>query len=303
MKKKIGLVNLEPKYTNIALEKIRMYYRIKGHEVEDYLALLSEEYDKIFVSSIFTFTDKSIYWDPKKARIGGSGYDLTTNLPEEIDKMKPKINIGFTMRGCIRKCPWCVVPKKEGKARPTGDIYDFWDGKANHIIILDNNILALPEHFKKICAQLREAKVSSDWNQGLDIRLLTDDSIKELKSIRHKDSFKFAWDGPEDWTGKFEKLNNAIGSCIVLVMVGHSATTFAWSLKKIHILKDMLHRPFVMKYEQARQDIRYITLSQWTNGREIFFTNTWEEFLLSRDRLRESREWHDESKNWQISKA
>ena len=37
----IALYNLEPKYTNIALEKIRMFYENQGEAVVDYLSYIS----------------------------------------------------------------------------------------------------------------------------------------------------------------------------------------------------------------------------------------------------------------------
>ncbi|GAH92586.1 unnamed protein product, partial [marine sediment metagenome] len=86
-----------------------------------------------------------------------------TTLRPEIEEMKPKINIGFTTRGCIRKCPFCIVPEKEGKIRVVGDIYDFWDREGTELIILDNNILALPEHFKMICTQLKQENLKVDF--------------------------------------------------------------------------------------------------------------------------------------------
>ena len=54
----IALWNLEPKYTNIALEKIRMYYQNTEY-VSDYLPLEHHLYDKIYCSSLFDYTDKS----------------------------------------------------------------------------------------------------------------------------------------------------------------------------------------------------------------------------------------------------
>jgi len=134
---KIAIFNLEP-YTNIAIEKIIEYYRMRGDEVYHYLPINDHLYDWIYCSSIFTFSDKSYVTD--KMICGGTGFDLTTILPPEIEAMKPKINIGFTTRGCIRNCPFCVVPQKEGKIKIIGDIYDFWDGKNEWITILDNNI-------------------------------------------------------------------------------------------------------------------------------------------------------------------
>ena len=139
----IALWNLEPKCTNIALEKIRMYYNSQNECVINYLPLEHHLYDKIYCSSLFDYTDKSQI--PDNVICGGTGFDLTTVLPDEIDSMKPKLNMGFTTRGCIRKCKFCVVPEKEGWIRETGDIYDFWDGKSKEVVILDNNILAVKD--------------------------------------------------------------------------------------------------------------------------------------------------------------
>ena len=78
---RIGLLNLEPKYKNLAIEKLRLYHQGLGDEAEDYFALRS--YDKVYVSSIFTFTPKHIV--PSGAVCGGTGLDLATTLPPEVD--------------------------------------------------------------------------------------------------------------------------------------------------------------------------------------------------------------------------
>ena len=153
---KIAIYNLEPDYINIALEKIRMYHKRILDEVEDYQPLKNDQYDKIYCSSIFTWTDKSTVLPGMIT--GGSGFNLTTKLPYYMDLLQPKINIGFTSRGCIRNCKFCIVPEKEGLFRPTGDIYDFWDGRSKEITILDNNILVAEYHFQKICAQIKKEK-------------------------------------------------------------------------------------------------------------------------------------------------
>ncbi len=96
---KIAIYNLEPKYINLALEKIKLYHQIKGDDVEDYFALKHNFYDKIYASSIFTNTNKTYVTDDME--IGGTGFPglLKKELPKEIDEMKPKLNVGFTSRG------------------------------------------------------------------------------------------------------------------------------------------------------------------------------------------------------------
>ena len=79
------------------------------------------------MSKVFTFSpDYPIYPDADEVIQGGTGYSKYEDLPKEIDDMFPdysiypdfKSAIGFLTRGCIRNCPWCVVPKKEGYIKP-----------------------------------------------------------------------------------------------------------------------------------------------------------------------------------------
>ncbi len=149
---KIGLLSLDSKIKNIAIEKIRLYHQSKKNIVEDYNSF--EKYDLVYISKIFDFSPEyPICINSKKIIKGGSGYDISSRLPYEINKMKPLINYGFITRGCIRNCEFCIVPEKEGKIYIESEnlFYDFWDKKSKEIIIMDNNILAMPEVFFEIC--------------------------------------------------------------------------------------------------------------------------------------------------------
>ena len=75
---KIGLLNLEPKINNTALMKISKYHKDLGDDVEMYIDFFRNNYDKIYCSSLFNFTDKSQV--PENAICGGTGFD-TTNRP------------------------------------------------------------------------------------------------------------------------------------------------------------------------------------------------------------------------------
>src|SRR3990167_8014692 len=113
----IGIYNLEPKYKNLALEKIRIYHQRSGDIVADCSPLESNEFDKIYVSSIFDWTDKR--YVSENMTTGGTGFDLATTLPPEIETIEPHLNFGYTTRGCSRNCPFCVVRIKEGDLRAT----------------------------------------------------------------------------------------------------------------------------------------------------------------------------------------
>ena len=185
------LIDIDSTIPNLALAKIAEYH--KGEELMWNNPLFADKAEKVYVSCIFDWNrDKCNEWHG--AYIGGSGYSLDITLPAEIEAMKPKINYGFTTRGCIRNCYFCIVPKKEGGIKAVGDIYDIWDGKSKELVVMDNNILAMPEHFKLICSQIRKEKLKVDFNQGLDHRLLTDELCQELLTIRHKREIRFAYD-------------------------------------------------------------------------------------------------------------
>ena len=234
--------------------------------------------DKIFVSCIFT-KNKSLcaMWEGI-ADIGGTGYDLLKKLPDEIEAQKPKINWGFTTRGCVRKCSFCFVPQKEGLTHPVGDIYDIWDGISRDITLMDNNILSAPKHFKLICSQIRKEKLRVDFNQGLDIRLLTDDQIDDLHTIRHK-AYRFAWDTDDmSLAKKFKIVRKRLGQCMNYIIAGYPNDNFEQVLEKANILKEQGHRVYIMRHENHYHDQRYIQLARWANQPAQFCKKTFEDF-------------------------
>lgn len=95
-------------------------------------------------------------------------------------------NATFTTRGCIRKCPFCAVPKIEG------DLIEL-DGWPIRPIICDNNFLASSrKHFDRVIDRLNGVH-DVDFNQGLDARLLTDYHAQRLAELDYK-CMRFAWD-------------------------------------------------------------------------------------------------------------
>jgi len=274
----ILLVNIDSVIPNFALAKVERYHRDNGDDIRYDLEIFKPWADKIYVSCIFTKNKNlCLPWVSDNTLVGGTGWDIHSKLPAEIDKVKPKINWGFTTRGCVRHCGFCFVPEKEGKLHVVGDIYDIWDGHAKDITLMDNNILGASGHFRKICAQLRHEKLRVDFNQGLDIRLLTPSLMKELKTIRHKE-YHFAWDGRLDLSDKFRWLYKNLKRTTVYVLCGYN-TTFKQDLDKFNTLKKIGHNGFCMRYETVVHDKNYTLLARWVNQHHIFQTHTFKEFL------------------------
>lgn len=234
----ILIIDIDSKIPNLALKKIEKFYEEQGEEVVWNMPIMAHQADKIYVSCVFKDNRHLCEQWEGRSEIGGSGYDLTINLPPEIDAVKPHINMGFTSRGCIRNCKFCIVPEKEGRIHIDGDLFDIWDGKSKAITLLDNNILALPEHFKLICRQARENKIKVDFNQGLDHRLLTQEVVDILKTIRH-DELRFAFDSPRQINTVSRAISllkkNNIKQAFWYVLTGYE-TTFNEDLERLNYL-------------------------------------------------------------------
>lgn len=178
-------------FPNLALMKISAWHKAQGDTVEWWNPMLP--YDKIYSSKLFTFTPECAYLPPDTVK-GGTGYGIYEDLPEEIDAMFPdysiypecKHAIGFLTRGCIRHCPWCVVPRKEGAIRPYRTWREIRRPDSRDIVCMDNNVLACPHGIEQIRDMIGQ-DVRVDFNQGLDARLITPDVaalLARLKWIR-----------------------------------------------------------------------------------------------------------------------
>jgi len=184
-------------YPNLALMKMAAYHKALGDEVVLNSPLMG--FDKAYASCVFTWNKKRANF-PADAVIGGSGFDLQTKLPDEIEHIMPDyslypnvdFSLGFTSRGCPRQCPWCIVPEKEGPITATARIYEFWNPNHRKITLLDNNLLASP-NWQQTFEDLLAEDLQADFNQGLDIRLLNEKNAQYLTRVKAK-QLRFSFD-------------------------------------------------------------------------------------------------------------
>lgn len=282
----IMIIDIDSKQPNLALKKIEKYHLDRGDSVVWNMPLMRNVVDKTYVSCIFDWNKPLLdeWLNDETVDIGGSGYSLTKTLPPEIENIKPHLNFGFTSRGCIRKCPFCIVPDKEGYVHAVGDLLDLWDGKAKDVTIMDNNILALPEHFKLICEQAIKHKIRVDHNQGLDHRLLNDENCELLKRTPHK-KYHFAFDHPS-YLQSVEKAIDLLNRHEIkwstwYVLVGFN-TLFEEDLFRLNFLKEHNLNAYVMRYSSVKSKKKYIELARWANQHHIFHGYTWEKYIDKR---------------------
>lgn len=281
---KVLLLNIDSKLPNIALKKIEMWHEFQGDEVT-WDKRQFHYTDKVYASCIFTKNMEKVRRLVRArpdVQAGGTGYDYTIQLPPEIDNLKPKINCGFTSRGCIRKCEFCLVPKAEGTAKAVGDIYDLWDRESDELILYDNNILALPEHFEKICGQLIHENLKVDFNQGLDIRFLTPNICDLLNRLRLPHGTRFAFDHislEPIIREKVAMLKRYYKRKYPLfyVLVGYDST-FEEDMKRLNLLKSLDCRAYVMRHANTPKEKRYKRMAEWANQFWTFGKYTFHDF-------------------------
>ncbi len=277
---------------NLALMKISTWYKSKGHEVglgyydrsEEFITPI-EDPDNVFISSVFTKSIdrvmelKVVYPD---AKIGGSGYDIATTLPDRVEHLIPDYNlydvdhsIGYTTRGCFRDCKFCIVPEKEGKIRHHSDIDEFLYPGHNKVKFLDNNFFAGPrwrEHIKKI----NDLDLKVSFNQGVDIRIMTEEMAQAIESVKYRSGqfggtyFHIAFDDTS-YEDEFRKgveilLEQGIrsNSVIVYILVGFNST-LEDNQYRLDVVREYDMYPFVMKYQGC--SIVDAFFARWVNKR------------------------------------
>lgn len=267
----------------------------------------NKKYTKIFGSVIFTRSQYiiDIFKDEcgDKVEFGGTGsYDPKKKLLPEIESINPDYELytvmeiasrmmgigtrehkiskaseivmaghGFSSRGCIRNCPFCMVPKCEGCFRQTANIGDLLNPKSNILVLHDNNLTADPNCIDKL-HEIRDRKLIVDINQGCDVRLMNDDIAIAMGEISHLRSIHYAWDlmGFENQVlDGIKTLSKYIRPYrhMCFVLVGFN-TTFEDDWYRCSKLMELGVDPYVMIYnENEKNDERLKHFARWINSR------------------------------------
>lgn len=250
--------------------KISAWHKKQGHNVVLQRGLTPpntiEKPDIVYISCLFTKNRAAARQLAKsfpdgEVHIGGTGINLSTTLPDEIENIFPDYNLypemnyslGYTSRGCSRSCPWCIVPRKEGKPHAVADIYQFYNPRFRIMRLLDPNIFSVPHnYFQRIARQIIKEKIQVEFNAGLDIRLLDDEKAILLKKM-HVINLKFAWDSVDDeymvMRGIEILRRNGINRSMFYVLVGYNSS-FQQDLYRLNRLRDLDQRAYVMVYDQ-----------------------------------------------------
>ncbi len=287
----IGIVDVDGhNFPNFALMKISAWHKLQGDNVEIALPMFGN-YDRVYQSKIFTFTPDSADFDGKCEVVrGGTGYDIHSRLPECIEQstamdysLYPQhpFSIQFFSRGCIRRCPFCLVHDKEGKIHPVEPVQLNPNGE--WIEVLDNNFFANPDWKSAIDYLI---KVGQKVNlHGVDIRIMNEEQAYWLNKLRLRRNIHIAWDLPAlDLTDKLREVTRYIKPYKIMcyVLVGFNST-IEQDMYRIETLRSFGIKPYVMPYrdfENKRTPSQYEKdLAQYVNKLQIFKTCSFAEFM------------------------
>lgn len=288
---KVGLVAVDGhnNFPNLALMRLSAWHKSCGDQVEWWNGF--EHYDRVYQSKVFTFTpDFDSVINADEIITGGTGYKDYGTLPPEVEAMPPdysiypqfKRGIGFLTRGCIRQCPWCLVPHKEGKIRPAADWEEIRRPDSREIVFLDNNVLASDFGLEQI-DRMGGKPTWVDFNQGLDARLIISETAKLLARLHWIRFIRMSCDTNDmlpvvERAAAYLREAGAAPSCFwayVLVRDVEDAH------QRVMTLQEMGIEPFAQPYwdyDGGEPNLEQKAFARWVNHRAILHSCTWEDY-------------------------
>ncbi len=233
------LLHLDGKLPNVALMRLATHHRALGDAVtlrhaptmDAVEPEIGDNFGRVYASAIFERTrpiaERLLEVRPD-AIVGGTGVDVARTL-ESIGvttmaqdySVYPRcgFSIGFTQRGCRLCCPFCVVPRKEGKVRAEQSIADIWRGGAHRrdILLLDNDFFGVPSWRARI-EELKAGRFRVCLCQGINARMLSEEAADAVAGIDYRDTtfnarrIYTAWDDREDERTLFRGLDRLVAA-------------------------------------------------------------------------------------------
>lgn len=284
----VGLFDIDSKIPNLALMKLSAYWKAEGATVT-----LNQKGDHNYASCVFTKNqqrakDTAIL---NKAELSGWGSGEDRSLPDHTEHLCPDYSLygidhsmGFTTRGCPRKCPFCVAPDKEGRIKENSPLSEFVRHK--EVVLLDNNFLALASAIDKM-REMIDRDLTIDFH-GLDAEFITAEKAFYLSQVRIK-RYRLAWDDvafESTIQGGIKELTleGISPKRIMVYMLCGYNSTWEDDWYRFTELDALGVLPFVMLYEGADKRLRHF--ARWVN-RGIYRWVDWEDYAPNKSWLRQ----------------
>ena len=254
---KISLLTDAPKH-NLALMKLSAYHKSVGDEVLlnmpiipcdfSYASVLFEKNIRLFNANVeggpAYSGDSEDFFNIRFAERLKPDYDLYPHND---------FSLGYTFRGCRRKCEFCKVHKIE-KDFNHHSIWDFHDPKFSKICLLNNNTFFDPQ-WRETFEEIWDANLTVTDENGYDLRLMDEEKADALSRTKFDGLIHYAWDRMEDERKILNGLKIAPKG-MVYVLIGFD-TTLEEDLHRCQKIHDMGFDPYIMPYNQTKEEKRF----------------------------------------------
>ena len=308
----VRLTHIDGTMPNLALMRLSAHFKAQGTPVYFTRTVEPDLFEprcrQVYGSSIFSFSElrrRRFLANFPDSILGGTGTGDWTTLEEVIPSIGseqdysiyPEVDysIGFLSRGCRLKCPFCVVPRKEGGPRANRTVHQIWRGDPwpRKLHLLDNDFFGVPDWSDHL-QEIREGNFRVCLSQGVNVRMITEATAAALASIEYRDT-KFqrrrlytAWDnlGDESRFFKGVELLNRAGipyrHLVVYMLVGYAqGETWPERLYRFHRMADLGILPYPMVYDNAHRDLK--RFQRWAvTG--LYKMIPWEQYSTRRNR-------------------
>ena len=230
--------------------------------------------------------------------LGGTGWNVTSSLADVGIQDGPvdyrgypwfKRSLGWSMRGCRLKCRFCVVPKKEGKARAYSSIDEIYrgDGFPRELLLLDNDLFGHPD-WRSVVDAIVAGKFKVSFVQGINARFLDEETATALGRMQVRDDnmkrrrLYTAWDGRKDEKRLLDGLKALVthggfspDMLMVYMLIGEDeGETHADRDYRRAKLRAFGARPYPMPFRRTPE---LVAFQRWVIKRHDLHT-TWEQF-------------------------
>jgi len=308
------LLQLDGTLPNLALMRLAAHLRERNCDVHfkrmrSWSTLqdsLFAHWDDVYASAIFDKTRplvealKRVY---PKAIVGGTGSGSASRLEEigvsgfEQDySLYPRyaFSIGFTQRGCRLRCPFCVVPWKEGKVKPAQSIYEIWRGDPwpRNLVLLDNDFFGQTGWRDRI-SEIVAGEFKVSFTQGINVRVIDEEIAAAVAGVQYYDhEFRTrriytAWDNRKDEARLFRGLDLLVKAGVrpdqimVYMLIGYwPGETHDDRDYRRQRLREFGARPYPMPYVRTPELVGY---QRWV-VRRADLKCSWEEYARARYR-------------------
>ena len=283
------------------VEILRLFYSGYPSKKHEPVIIDARDYDEVWVSIIFTLNKDMVeVINCDKVFFGGTGYDKTVKLPQEIDDCEQDYSAyddvedstEFITRGCIKNCSFCFVRQKEGYIYQYRTVNEVLETPHKAIRLMDNNILAHPQHMR-ILQELIESQRPVYFDQGMDIQLITEENAEAISRLNWAASeYVFAFDNLN-----YQKIIEEKVEIVQRYITGdwklkfyiyvHPDMPLSDPLHRIHWCRERKFLPYVMRDIVCYSDVNanfYTDITSWCNQVNIFKRMTFEQMLVKRSK-------------------